>query len=75
MSRPIPNFEVVDDETAAKYRAMTPMERIQLVNELNLQARERAARRLKERNPAWTPEQVQAEVARLMLAGDEEIFK
>ena len=75
MDRPIPEFDIIDDETAAKYRAMTPAEKIQLMDELNRQARERAAVRLKQQHRDWTADLVQAEVARRMLNGDEEIFR
>ncbi|MFO0792306.1 MAG: hypothetical protein U0805_22835 [Pirellulales bacterium] len=63
------------DEEVARYRAMTPAERLQLVSDLNTQARVRAASRLKLEHPDWTDPQILAEVARLMLSGDEEYFK
>ena len=75
MTRPFPEIKVFDDETIAKYRAMTPAEKVQLIGDLNTQARARAATRLKTEQPGWTDQQVLAEVARLMLAGDEEYFK
>jgi hypothetical protein len=75
MTRPLPKIDVVDDETAAKYRSMTVAEKIQLVRDLNRQARARAATRLKMEHPDWTDELVLAEVARLMLSGDEEYFE
>lgn len=54
---------------------MTPAEKIQLISELNRDARARAAARLKLEHPDWTDELVLAEVARLMLSRDEEHFK
>jgi hypothetical protein len=75
MTRPIPKFDVIDDETVIKQGSMTVGEKIQLIGELNRQARERAAARLKEVHPEWTEQQVLAEIARLMLSKDEEYFK
>lgn len=74
MTRPIPHFDIVDDATAAKLRLMTPAQKVQLVGELNKAARLRAAQRLNCRHPEWSNEQVQAEIAKRMLAGDEELF-
>jgi hypothetical protein len=75
MARPIPKIDVIDDETFAKQRSMTFAEKIQLIGELNRQARVRADARLKEEHPEWTDQQVLAEIARLMLCKDEEYFK
>jgi hypothetical protein len=75
MTRPVPQFDVIDEETFAKQRSMTVAERIQLIGELNRQARARAAERLKLDHPEWTDQQVLAEIARLMLCKDEEYFK
>ncbi len=77
MSREIDfrNIEVVDDVTAAKLRAMTPAQRIQLVGELNEAARRRAAERLRREFPEWTEIEIQAHIAKKMLDGDEELFK
>ena len=75
MTRPIPRIDVVDDETVAKQRSMTVAERIQLIGDLNRQARVRAAARLKVEHPEWSDQQVLAEIARLMLCKDEAYFK
>jgi len=75
MNRVIPDFEPMDEETVKKLRSMTITEKFQLIGELNCQARERAAARLQHQFPEWSAEQIQAEVARRMLNGDEEIFK
>jgi hypothetical protein len=75
MTRPIPEIDVIDDETVAKQRSMTVAEKIQLIGELNRQARVRAATRLKHDHPEWTKQQVLAEIARLMVCKDEEYFK
>jgi hypothetical protein len=75
MTRPISKIDVIDDETFAKQRSMAVAEKIQLIGELNRQARVRATARLKEDHPEWTDQQVLAEIARLMLCKDEEYFK
>jgi hypothetical protein len=75
MTRPIPKFDVIDDETFAKQSSMPVAEKIRLIGELNRQARVRAAARLKEVHPEWTDQQVLAEIARLMLSKDEEYFR
>jgi hypothetical protein len=75
MNRDIPKFDVLDDETAAKYRSMTPAEKIQMASDMNQAARKRAAARLKHEHADWDEQQVNAEVARLMLSGDEVYFK
>jgi hypothetical protein len=69
------NIEVIDDATAARYRAMTPAEKIQIVVELNEAARRRAAERLTLQHPDWTRTQIQAHIAQKMLDGDEELFR
>jgi hypothetical protein len=61
--------------TAAKLRAMTPAERIQLTCELNEAARRRAAERLHRQFPEWTEIEIQAYIAKKMLDGDEELFR
>lgn len=70
-------IDMVDlsDEEIARYRAMTPGEKIQLVSKLNDEARARAAARPKREHAYWTEHEVLAEVARLMLSGDDEYFK
>lgn len=65
----------MDEHTIAKYRCMTPAEKIQLMSDLNQAARERAATRLNRENPGWNDAQVLAEVARLMLNRNEEYFE
>lgn len=60
-------IEVVDDEMAAVLRAKKPHERIAMMGECNETMRALIAAHLRERHPDWSPEQVQAEVARRML--------
>jgi hypothetical protein len=75
MTRPVPSIDAIDDETAAKYRPMTIAEKVQLMGELNKEARARAAARIKVEHPDWTEQLVLAEVVRLMLSGNDEYFK
>jgi hypothetical protein len=62
------------EKLIAKYRSMTPAEKVQQINELNKAARERAAARLRTEHPEWGDKEILAEVARLMLSGNEEYF-
>jgi hypothetical protein len=68
------NYGVYNDEMIALLRSMTPAQKIERVNELNRAARMRAATRLRRENPLWNDEDIQAEVAKKMLSGDEEYF-
>lgn len=74
MTRQIPKIDTLDDEAVAKFRSMTPGEKIQMASDLNRAARIRAAERLRNSCPNWSEEQLQAEIAKRMLAGDYDFF-
>lgn len=62
-------LEVIDDDIAAILRTKSSIERLRMANEANKTARARLAGHLKTTNPAWSEEEIQAEVARRMLHG------
>ncbi|MEX0642254.1 MAG: hypothetical protein WD468_06110 [Pirellulales bacterium] len=74
MSRDFPRIHVIDEETAAKFRSMTAAEKIRMAGDLIVAARKRAADRLKIEHSDWDDQKVLAEVARLLLCGNESYF-
>jgi len=63
------SIELLDEATVAVLRGKTPAERLAIAFACNRTMRLRLAGHFKTRHPDWTPEQVQAEVARRMQGG------
>src|SRR3990172_5763904 len=62
-------IEPLDPAWVEVLRRKTPAERIMMALDANRMARLRIAGQLETDHPDWTPEQIQAEVARRMLYG------
>ena len=60
-------IEVVDEDVAACLRRMTPGQKLAQIDEANRASRMMMAAGIRLRNPGWTDEQVQREVARRLL--------
>jgi hypothetical protein len=61
------NIEVIDDEMVEVLRAKTPAERIAMACEINDRARELLAAGVQVLYPVWSRDEVQTEVARILL--------
>lgn len=62
-------IEVIDEATAAMFRAMTPAERFVLVGQAHQTARRLVEAGVRSRYPDWSEEAVNREVARRMSGG------
>ena len=62
-------IEVIDDATAAMFRAMTPAQRVAATAHAHRTARMLVAAGVRHRHPDWTDEQVACEVLRRMGGG------
>jgi hypothetical protein len=60
-------IEVIDEATAAMYRAMTPAQRVAIACDAHETARAILRARVRSENPSWTEEQVSREVARRLM--------
>jgi hypothetical protein len=58
----------MDDMVARALRPLTPAQSVALINDSNRTARALLAAGLGRRHPEWSPEQIDQEVARIMLA-------
>lgn len=56
--------EVIDDATAAMYRALTPAQRVAIACDAHDTARAMTAARLRQLHPDWPEERVRTETAR-----------
>lgn len=56
--------EVIDDEVASMYRAMTPAQRVAIACDAHQTARAVVGARIRRANPNWTEEQIAREVSR-----------
>ncbi len=63
----LPPFEMVDEQMAAIYRAMTPAQRVAIMFDANETMRKLLRGRIMTDHPEWDTDQVNAEVARRML--------
>lgn len=59
MNRPKPIVEVIDDETAERYRNMTFGQKLAIVNDLFRAHRENIKARLKVSYPDWSDKQLE----------------
>lgn len=59
-------IEVIDDATAAQFRRLTPVQRIEAANVLMIQMGEMLARDLARRYPEWSAEKLRREWRRRM---------
>ncbi|MFN0011501.1 MAG: hypothetical protein ACKVS8_07640 [Phycisphaerales bacterium] len=62
-------IEVIDDQTVAILRRITPMEKLRLANTMIVQAREMLESLVRQQHPTWTSAQVGADVRRRMAHG------
>ena len=63
------NFEVVDDEMAEVFRAMTGAQRLKIANDMWVSARRMIASHLAAEHPDWDEERIQRETARRISHG------
>ena len=61
--------EIIDDATAAMFRAMTPAQRVAITTRAHRAAKSLATTGVRHCYPDWTAEQVSLEVARRMSGG------
>ena len=61
------DIEVIDEATAAMFRAMTPAQRIMIASNAHRSARIMLKARVEQLHPDWTPEAVHCEVLRRLL--------
>jgi hypothetical protein len=64
-----PRIEVLDEPSAAMYRAMTPAQRIAIVASAYRTARQLARSGIRLRQPDWTEEQIEQGIAQRMCRG------
>lgn len=64
-------IEFPDRHVVAALRRKTPAERIQMALEMHRFAGDRLRTHLAHRHPDWSQEQIQKEVARRLLRGDD----
>ena len=72
MTAPLPRrivVEVIDDATAAMFRAMTPAQRVAVAARAHRTARTLVSAGVRHAHPTWTTEQVSGEVLRRMSSG------
>jgi hypothetical protein len=63
------NIEVVDDDMAEVFRAMTGAQRLKIASDLFASARRMIASHLATEHPDWDEQQVQRETARRLSHG------
>jgi hypothetical protein len=63
------NFEVLDDEMARVFRAMSGAQRLKIASDLFRSARRMLASQLAAEHPDWDDERVQRETARRLSHG------
>jgi len=63
------DIEVIDDATAAMYRAMTPAQRVVAACDAHTTARLMTTARVREIHPEWPDDAVSAEAARRLTRG------
>ncbi len=68
------NIEVIDDATAAMFRAMTPAQTVWYATALHTGVCETLGRYLRRVHPEWNAEEGNLEAARMMLIAAEDEF-
>ena len=63
------NFEVVDDEMAKVFRAMTGAQRLKIASDMYSSARRMIASHLAAEHPDWDEQRIQQETARRLSHG------
>jgi hypothetical protein len=63
------NFEVLDDEMARVFRAMTGAQRLKIASDMYRSARRMIASHLAAEHPDWDEQRLQAETARRLSHG------
>ncbi|HKI03617.1 MAG TPA: hypothetical protein VKK31_16685 [Thermoanaerobaculia bacterium] len=63
------NFEVLDDEMAQVFRAMTGAQRLKIASDLFASARRMIASHLVAEHPDWDEQRIQEETARRLSHG------
>jgi hypothetical protein len=63
------NFEVMDDEMAAVFRAMSGAQRLKIANDMFVSARRMIASHLAGEHPDWDEQRIQQETARRISHG------
>ncbi len=63
------NFEVLDDDMAQVFRAMSGAERLKIASDLFRSARRMIASHLAAEHPDWSAERIQEETARRLSHG------
>jgi len=69
-SRPIPRFEMIDEEMAAVLRQKTGAERLEIAFGMIRSARAMIVNHLRSKHPDWDEAQVQQEASRRIAHGD-----
>ncbi len=64
--RRLPVIEVIDDATAAMYRAMTPAQRVRIATAMHREVRDFLGRYVRNTNPTWSDVDVHSEVIRML---------
>jgi hypothetical protein len=67
--RPVPEFEILDDQMAAIWRQKTGAERIQIASDLFAFARKLTLSSVRSMHPDWSEEQIWRETARRLSHG------
>jgi len=70
MRRPIPHFEMVDDDMAAVLRQKTGAERLEIAFGMIRSARAMIENHLRTQYPDWEEAQIQQEASRRIASGD-----
>jgi len=69
MSREAPRIEIVDEEAAAVLRLKTPAERLEIAFRMWSATRVMLSAVLRQENPGWSDQQLEAEIARRLSGG------
>lgn len=68
--RPIPNFEMIDDEVAAVLRRKTGAERLEIAFGMIRSARAMLESHFRTQHPDWDEEKIQREASKRIASGD-----
>jgi hypothetical protein len=72
MSRPVPSFEIVDEEMAAVLRQKTGAERLEIAMGMMRSLRNMLESHLRAERPHWSEEQIKLEASRRIAAGGDD---
>jgi len=70
MGRPIDTSADAHERHVAAFRSMTPQDRLRVAASMSAEVRALAAAGVRHRHPEYTPEQVDAAVAEILLGRD-----